>query len=194
MHHFRSSRDGIYGRPVFRALSFSNTERLTQPGSPCLLSVLALENSISNVITTGSTGPIDCCCLGRAKADHHGGDLVHASRHPTSYPRPYLLLLGSASTTCSLPGLGRCHDAQFALQSGIVLPRAEEPGMQGCDGLSSAEPSGLYIHGLYCQIYGSRIMTPTRHLNEQTCEVWPRLKFISETGITEETVPLRCVA
>lgn len=163
------SLETVYMGDLFSGPSHSRTPSDLHSLAPCLLSVLALENSISNIITTGSAGPIECCCLGRAKADHHGGDLVRASRHPTYYPTPYLLLPGSASTACSLFRLGKCHSAQFALQSGIVLPTGSGYARMRRSVINRTKWS-IYSWALLPD-YGSGIMVPTRHLDEQTCEV-----------------------
>lgn len=153
--------------------------------------VLAMESSF---ITTGSSGPMTCCCLGRAPRQTHGGPGgVRHPRYGTARPSdPQVKAVPAYAERASLSGefppSGRGVTAyRFALQSGIVL--RIEPGMQGCDGgetvVTSRPPNkARFIYRRHCQLHievADGITTRRGRLDEhaqtgpwQTCEVWPR--------------------
>lgn len=153
--------------------------------------VLAMESSF---ITPGSSGPMTCCCLGRApRQTHDGPGGVRHPRYGTARPsdpqvKAVPAYAGRASLSGEFPPSGRGVTAyRFALQSGIVL--RIDPGMQGCDGgetvVTSRPPNkARFIYRRHCQLHievADGITTRRGRLDEhaqtgpwQTCEVWPR--------------------
>lgn len=146
----------------------------------------------SSSITTGSPGPMPCCCLGRApRQTHDGPGGVRRPRYGTARPsdpqvKAVPAYAGRATLSGEFPPSGRGVTAyRFALQSGMVLRIA--PGMQGCDGggrtvVTSRSPTRPGLYSVVIASFTARWRTGSRHdgagstntQTGQTCEVWPR--------------------